>query len=211
MKMGGQPSCRGEWRMKSYGLLTVLALALAPVAAQQNPQGTPPPVHDMGDRGYSADDIERALAPPAPPAAPVSKGLTRNLIIVPSNGGGGRPPDTTPPPPRKISIRLQFEFDSAVLTPDARVGLDKLAAALNRPSLESGRFLISGHTDSTGRYERNLVLSKQRADSVRSYLIQHGGVDGTRLVAVGRASDEPIDADDPRSSVNRRVQIEALD
>jgi outer membrane protein OmpA-like peptidoglycan-associated protein len=200
--------------MKLYGTLFLLALASVSARAQESPP--PAPVHDMGDRGYSVDDLERALAPPPPPApAPVNKGLTtRNLIVVPS-GGGARvdpaPAPAAPPPPRKVSIRLQFEFDSAVLTPSSRGDLDKLAAALNRPSLESSRFLISGHTDISGRYERNLQLSKQRAESVRDYLMQQGGVDGGRLVAVGRGSSELIDPAAPRSSVNRRVQIEAID
>lgn len=195
--------------MKFHGLLTALALATLSAHAQQNP--APPPVRDLGDRGYSVDDLERALAP-APPTT-VNKGLsTRNLIVVPDTGGGRADPAPAPPPPaRKVSIRLQFELDSAVLTPAARGDLDKLAAALNRPALESSRFLISGHTDVSGRYERNLQLSKQRADSVRDYLVQQGGVDSARLVAVGRGSKELIDPADPRSSVNRRVQIEAID
>ena len=44
------------------------------------------------------------------------------------------------------------------------------------------RVEISGHTDSTGDQQKNMVLSKQRAESVRTFLIKQG-CDASLLVS----------------------------
>ena len=108
-------------------------------------------------------------------------------------------------------MQLQFEFDSAKLTDGALLRLDAVGQALQAPELIGGRFLVSGHTDVSGRYDYNLGLSKRRAESVRDYLALKHGVEKRRIVTVGKASDEPIDSASPTSAANRRVQLETMD
>lgn len=174
-------------------------------------QGDPAKVVDLRDRAFTADDVVRALA--APPdsvgGAPVAR-KKRGLAVMKS-GDDAAVDAAASRPRRTISMQLQFEFDSARLTEDALARLNAVGSALQAPELRTGKFQVSGHTDAAGRYDYNLQLSKRRADAVRTYLMVRHGVDGERIVAIGKASDELIDPADARSAANRRVQFEALD
>lgn len=165
---------------------------------------------DLKDREFTAEEIVRALigrresAPDA--AGTLSATRKRGLGVVPS---GQQASDASGP--RKVSMQLQFEFDSASLSDGALSRLDAVGQALQSPELSAGRFIVSGHTDASGRYEYNLALSKRRAESVRDYLATRHGVNVQRIVTVGKASDDLIDSASPKSAANRRVQLETLD
>ncbi|MCP4604945.1 MAG: OmpA family protein [Proteobacteria bacterium] len=82
--------------------------------------------------------------------------------------------------------------------------LDAVTAVLKaNPGL---RVLVEGHTDSRGRYKYNMGLSKRRAKSVKTYLINNG-IDASRLESEGYGPDRPIDTNETEEgrSVNRRV------
>lgn len=67
---------------------------------------------------------------------------------------------------------------------------------------------IRGHTDSVGKYAKNMQLSQLRAESVRQYLISKDIKPG-RMRAVGFGSSSPI-ADNRKASgrmQNRRIEI----
>ena len=67
---------------------------------------------------------------------------------------------------------------------------------------------IEGYSSSDGSDDYNLMLSKKRAESVKSYLVKIG-VDENRLEVVGYGESNPIgDNDNPMGrSINRRVQF----
>lgn len=70
------------------------------------------------------------------------------------------------------------------------------------------RVEIEGHTDAEGADGFNMQLSRERAEQVRSYLIQRG-VDASRITAVGYGETRPIadnDTVEGRAN-NRRVEI----
>ena len=102
---------------------------------------------------------------------------------------------------------IQFEFGSALLTPDSRATLINLGNALNHALKEQPHFLIEGHTDARGAAAYNNELSRQRAQVVLDYLVKAMGVAGTRLQAIGKGSLEPVPGSDPYSAVNRRVVV----
>lgn len=106
-----------------------------------------------------------------------------------------------------VAMDIQFEFDSAQLTPDARQQLDKLAAALASEKLGTSNFAVEGHTDASGGAEYNQSLSEARARSVQKYLSGAGGIEDTRLVVVGKGETQPTDPANPESAINRRVEI----
>jgi outer membrane protein OmpA-like peptidoglycan-associated protein len=81
-----------------------------------------------------------------------------------------------------------------------------MAAAIKSDQLAPFHFLLEGHTDTTGRPDHNLALSKRRADAVRAYLTERG-IDSSRLEAIGRGEEALLDPDHPTSAVNRRVQV----
>jgi outer membrane protein OmpA-like peptidoglycan-associated protein len=67
---------------------------------------------------------------------------------------------------------------------------------------------IRGHTDSVGNYENNMMLSQQRAESVRMYLVKKG-IESTRVRSVGFGPSSPI-ADNRTAagrSKNRRIEV----
>ena len=111
---------------------------------------------------------------------------------------------------QSIDLEVNFEFDSAKLSPDARIVLDNLGEALADPALRDARIRIAGHTDARGSRAYNLNLSRQRAHSVADYLVRLHAVGAQRLTIEGFGFEQLLDPDHPESAVNRRVQITNL-
>ena len=146
----------------------------------------------------TSDELITALAPQ--PAAPVMKlrGV-RQLQAKPAAEPEARAP--------AVALDIKVGLNTAVLTPEAKEIIKQLGTAMASEQLSTFRFQVEGHTDSTGRRDHNIVLSKERAMAVRSYLVANYGIKPDRLVAVGRGPDDPLDPANPTSGVNRRVQI----
>jgi outer membrane protein OmpA-like peptidoglycan-associated protein len=103
---------------------------------------------------------------------------------------------TEPKPETKKVIRLPtvyYEFKTGKLINNDRINsfdsLDVIAKLLNEypgMSLE----LIS-HTDSRGNEKANITLSQIRARAVFTYLVREKGIDGRRLIPVGKGELSP--------------------
>ncbi len=65
---------------------------------------------------------------------------------------------------------LNFGFNSAVLSEQARGELDRIAAVLTDPNIEGYSISIDGHTDGVGSSQYNQALSERRAEAARQYL-----------------------------------------
>jgi outer membrane protein OmpA-like peptidoglycan-associated protein len=144
--------------------------------------------------------IECALdpqCPKPPPMQPRVRSLKRGVVIE------GAPAEQ----PLSINLYVNFDFNSANLTSDARITLDRLGAALSDPRLADFSFVIAGHTDAVGGDEFNQKLSERRAAVVRDYLIAQFKIDGGRLTAKGYGKSQLLDPSRPEDGVNRRVQI----
>ncbi|RQP10290.1 MAG: OmpA family protein [Chryseobacterium sp.] len=101
---------------------------------------------------------------------------------------------------------VNFDFDSANLTPTAKANLDRLVTVFkNNPDTNIN---IYGHTDSTGKAAYNQGLSERRAQSVANYLSARG-VSAARLNTMGMGMREPIASNDTASgrAQNRRVEF----
>jgi len=99
---------------------------------------------------------------------------------------------------------LNFETGSAKILPGSYEELNSLATwMLDHPDI---RLQIDGHTDKTGTDEFNLKLSKDRAASVKKYLVNQG-VSGESVDTEGYGSTRPIDQMNISSLTNRRVEI----
>jgi outer membrane protein OmpA-like peptidoglycan-associated protein len=84
--------------------------------------------------------------------------------------------------------------------------LDKLVSFLNEYPDRS--VAIEGHTDNVGSDDLNQALSQRRAESVKSYLMQHG-IESRRLTASGIGENRPVADNDSESGrqQNRRVEV----
>ena len=74
--------------------------------------------------------------------------------------------------------------------------------------LPGAYLIIEGHTDNTGRDQKNMTLSQERADAVRAYLVE-AGVDADRITTVGYGSAKPVSSNETEEGrrLNRRIEI----
>jgi outer membrane protein OmpA-like peptidoglycan-associated protein len=105
-----------------------------------------------------------------------------------------------------FSSGLLFDVDQATLKPQTRAELNELAGVLNK--YPDTNILLAGHTDSTGREDYNLALSRRRAQSVADYLISQG-VDPSRFTTQGFGPSEPLVSNETPEgrAQNRRVEV----
>ena len=106
-------------------------------------------------------------------------------------------------------IDAAFESGSAILAASGTQILDEMVMALNK--LEGKKVRIIGHTDSSGDANKNLVLSQQRAEAVKTYLIAKN-IPAHLLNTEGLGSNKPV-ADNTTAEgrkKNRRIEFEVL-
>lgn len=99
-----------------------------------------------------------------------------------------------------------FEYARAGLTGNSRAELDRLSRFMKEhPGIT---IQLAGHTDSIGSKEGNLRLSRQRAESVRDYLVQ-SGIRRERITSEGYGESKPVaDNGTPEGRrKNRRVEF----
>lgn len=106
---------------------------------------------------------------------------------------------------------LLFEYDSAMLRPDAAQALEKLGTLIRRNAIAS--FRIEGHTDSFGSDQYNDGLSLRRAAAVKEWLGKNMGIDPSRISAAGLGKAHllvPGTGSVAEQQLNRRVEIVIL-
>lgn len=111
---------------------------------------------------------------------------------------------------RVVLKGVTFDSGTAILTPESRATLDRIARSLNeRPGT---RLQVNGYTDSVNTDDVNLRLSRARASAVRQYLVSRG-VAASRLEEKGFGESDPI-ADNATAdgrAANRRVELVRID
>jgi outer membrane protein OmpA-like peptidoglycan-associated protein len=118
-------------------------------------------------------------------------------------------PDEVPEEVQRFTGVIQginFDTNRATIRPDSHRVLDEAVEVLKRhPTI---RLEIVGHTDSTGRVDRNMELSRERATAVRQYLVDRG-IEGDRLVARGAGPHEPLTTNATKEgrAENRRTEF----
>ncbi len=127
-------------------------------------------------------------------------------------------PCKTPAPGEAISLKgcgigdvivlrgVNFEFDKARLTANAKTILDNVASELAAyPDIEVE---LSGHTDAKGSDEYNQALSDKRAAAVKRYLVGKDTAE-SRMTTVGAGESQPVadNETDEGRELNRRVEL----
>ena len=118
-------------------------------------------------------------------------------------------PDERPIKQEFVLKGVHFESGSAKLTPDSFSVLDRVVKSLM--AYPEVKVEIRGYTDSVGSWELNLKLSKQRANSVKEYLVNSGLVP-ERLIAEGYGEADPVESNDTAGgrAANRRIEFHRL-
>ena len=100
---------------------------------------------------------------------------------------------------------IQFEFDSSVLKTESYAILDKLSSDLRATG---ATIRLDGHASAEGSEAYNLQLSKDRANSVKNYLV-NSGVDANKITVTGHGESAPVasNATEAGRIQNRRVEI----
>jgi outer membrane protein OmpA-like peptidoglycan-associated protein len=113
-------------------------------------------------------------------------------------------------PPKTYTLKnVFFETGLSSLRKDSYPALNELVSALKPKT--SMHIEIAGHTDNVGKPESNQVLSTDRANAVRSYLISQG-IDSKRVIAKGYGDTQPEASNDTPEGrqKNRRTEVRII-
>jgi len=102
---------------------------------------------------------------------------------------------------------MQFPVGQAVIMPENYQLLSKVQRAIG--NFEGSSVIIEGHTDSTGSQEVNAILSQQRADAVKDYLVANNTLSANKIRAKGYGSERPLasNATTEGRAANRRIDV----
>lgn len=100
---------------------------------------------------------------------------------------------------------IQFEFDSSVLKTESYSILDRLSSDLRS---SGSNVTLEGHASAEGSDDYNMQLSKDRANSVKTYLV-NSGVAADKVNTQGYGEERPVasNATEEGRVLNRRVEI----
>jgi hypothetical protein len=70
--------------------------------------------------------------------------------------------------------------------------------------------VIKGHTDSIGKKSYNMRLSRARAKSLRQYLINKFGIDGSRIATIDYGPNKPIASNDTEEGRQKTAELRHL-
>jgi len=100
---------------------------------------------------------------------------------------------------------VKFDFDKDTIRPDATDNLNEVGGFLaTHPKIT---ITLEGHTCDMGSERHNSSLSRQRAESVKRYMVRKFHIDPARLTTVGYGFSRPVasNATEKGRQQNRRV------
>ncbi|MEQ8366420.1 MAG: OmpA family protein [Roseicyclus sp.] len=198
------------FRMSTLGLCVTLLSALSTPAVAQ-----------------TADEVNQIIRSLAPIAGQTIAGQEETTLTAPGNPAAYPGATRTTGPSRSgvllevvrdqrvivvdttyaLDFEVYFPFDSADLTPQARMELAALGQALSARELQPYSYLIAGHTDAVGQPAYNQSLSERRAAAVVQYLVETFPIASDRLISVGFGQSRLKVPGEPRAAINRRVEV----
>lgn len=99
----------------------------------------------------------------------------------------------------------EFVAGKADLSESAKFVLHDLAKMMQKhPEI---KLQLVGHTSAEGDAAFNQKLSVDRAQAAVDFMVSHGGIDASRLEAIGKGSSEPKNAENPEAPENRRTEF----
>ena len=100
---------------------------------------------------------------------------------------------------------LEFDFGKSTIRSKSYASLNRVAELLTTKNFS---LKLAGHTDNVGSNASNLKLSKNRAESVKAYLVSQGA-NPSRIEATGYGESQPISSNKTNAGRqnNRRVEF----
>jgi outer membrane protein OmpA-like peptidoglycan-associated protein len=127
-------------------------------------------------------------------------------VVVLSNRNQQRNLDTSANFLNRMAKNILFKSNSHVIKKESYRSLDQISVFLS----EHPHFaiIIEGHTDDIGSSADNLILSRNRAESVYQYLLSKG-ISSNRMQTVGYGETQPLNTErnDDARAMNRRVEF----
>lgn len=114
-------------------------------------------------------------------------------------------------PVKKYTLQgVQFETASAQLTKESYAKLQDLLDYLLANT--EARVEIAGHTDSEGDANENMMLSKKRAEAVKTYLVDNGVME-KQVETTGYGESRPVATNDTEEGrqANRRTEVRIIE
>jgi OOP family OmpA-OmpF porin len=101
---------------------------------------------------------------------------------------------------------IQFEFNSSVLRTSSYATLDQVSSSMRADKMLS--LQLDGHASAEGTDAYNMQLSLDRANAVKTYLV-NSGVDAKKISTTGYGETRPIasNATEDGREANRRVEF----
>ena len=99
----------------------------------------------------------------------------------------------------------KFVVGKADLSEEAKFVLHDLAKMMQKhPEI---KLQLVGHTSAEGDMAFNQKLSEERAKTAVDFMVSHGGIDQSRLEAIGKGSSELKNPENPTAPENRRTEF----
>lgn len=172
-------------------LVVAAALTLGGCATKTAPTPPVPPVSPpVVDNSQKVQEEVTTPSVPVQPVAPAVETVTDETAVIPAGQ----------------LVTIYFDYDSFLLSPEARDTLVKNAEILKKKS--RAKVVLEGHTDERGAENYNIALGEKRANAVKSYLGDLG-IDGVRLEVVSFGEERPAVTghDEAAWAKNRRVEF----
>ncbi len=107
----------------------------------------------------------------------------------------------------RFTLTINFDFDKSTIRKSDMAQLKKAIAFIKK--YPGAKIKLEGHTDSIGTEQYNQGLSEKRAEATMKYLIEKGGIEGSRISTIGYGESKPTASNKTRSgrAKNRKVEI----
>lgn len=226
-----------EATAKANGLCPTRATAPAPPPPPPPPPAKPsvslsarPPSVDQGKCStldWSSNNASTASIEPGIGEVKTSgsrevcpANTTRYMITAKGEGGSDTAtttvtvnPPLPPPPPAapkvvdRLTIHINFDTDKSVIRTADIPELEKAVAFVNK--YPGSKVSVEGYTDSRGSDKYNLDLSDRRAQAVKKYIVDKGGIQAGLITAVGKGKSNPVGDNNTEKGrfENRRVEV----
>jgi outer membrane protein OmpA-like peptidoglycan-associated protein len=104
-------------------------------------------------------------------------------------------------------LGIRFPSGRSTINADSAAVMQKVQKAL--ALFPHAAIAVEGHTDANGGESANLILSQDRADAVRQYLVSSFGVDPEKISSIGYGEARPVATNETAGgrARNRRIDL----